>query len=131
MHVNSEQKYFEHPTPSLAKTSTLTLEQLWQETGFTPNTNQRDAILHVNGPLYLPAGPGSGKTRVLLWLTLNLCVFHGVSPEQIFLATFTDKAAFQLKEGLKQLFGLITTILVRLLMRWRCILEQFTRFVRG
>ena len=65
--------------------TTLSLGQLWQEVGFEPNPNQREAILHVDGPLYLPAGPGSGKTRVLLWRTLNLCVFHGVSPEEIYL----------------------------------------------
>lgn len=89
-------------------TSTVSLEQLWREVGFEPNTNQREAILHVDGPLYLPAGPGSGKTRVLLWRTLNLCVFHGVQPEEIYLSTFTEKAAHQLKEGLRGLFGLVT-----------------------
>jgi len=89
-------------------TSAVTLEQLWQEVGFEPNVNQREAILHVQGPLYLPAGPGSGKTRVLLWRTLNLCAFHGVQPEEIYLSTFTEKAAHQLKEGLRTLFGLVT-----------------------
>ncbi len=38
------------------------IERLWQQAGFTPNPAQRDAILHVAGPLYLPADPGSGKT---------------------------------------------------------------------
>jgi DNA helicase-2/ATP-dependent DNA helicase PcrA len=89
-------------------TKTLSLEQLWREVGFAPNANQHEAILHVDGPLYLPAGPGSGKTRVLLWRTLNLCVFHGVHPEEIYLSTFTEKAAYQLKEGLRSLFGLVT-----------------------
>ena len=53
--------------------------------GFSPNAQQRDAIRHTDGPLFLTAGPGSGKTRVLLWRTLNLIVFHGVTPEDIFL----------------------------------------------
>lgn len=88
----------------------LRLENLWQFAGFTPNESQRDAILHTDGPLYLTAGPGSGKTRVLLWRTVNLIVFHGVSPEEIFLSTFTEKAAFQLKEGLRTLLGLVTNI---------------------
>ncbi|GIV69942.1 ATP-dependent helicase [Caldilinea sp.] len=82
------------------------VEQLWQLVGFQPNQAQRAAILHADGPLYLPAGPGSGKTRVLLWRTLNLIVFHGVPPEAIFLSTFTEKAARQLKEGLRALLGL-------------------------
>jgi DNA helicase-2/ATP-dependent DNA helicase PcrA len=89
-------------------TAGITIEDLWREAGFTPNQVQREAILHVHGPLYLPAGPGSGKTRVLLWRTLNLCVFHGVQPEQVFLSTFTEKAAFQLKEGLRALLGQVT-----------------------
>lgn len=87
----------------------ITLEQLWSKVGFTPNESQRCAIEHVTGPLYLPAGPGSGKTRVLLWRTLNLLVFHNVQPEEIFLATFTEKAALQLREGLRALLGHVTT----------------------
>ena len=84
----------------------LTIERLWKEVGFTPNENQRKAILHTNGPLLLTAGPGSGKTRVLLWRTVNLIVFHGVNPNKIFLSTFTTKAALQLKEGLRSLLGI-------------------------
>ena len=87
----------------------ITLEQLWRIVGFTPNNHQRRAIEHLDGPLYLPAGPGSGKTRVLLWRTLNLLVFHNVQPEEIFLATFTEKAAIQLREGLRALLGHATT----------------------
>lgn len=86
----------------------LTLNDLWNDVKFTPNSNQRDAILHVNNPLFLTAGPGSGKTRVILWRTLNLIVFHDIKPEEIFLSTFTEKAAFQLKQGLRSLLGLVT-----------------------
>lgn len=88
----------------------ITLKQLWREQNFKPNDNQKDAILHTDGPLFLPAGPGSGKTRVLLWRTLNLIVFHGVKPEEIFLSTFTEKAALQLKEGLRALLGMVTSL---------------------
>jgi DNA helicase-2/ATP-dependent DNA helicase PcrA len=86
----------------------ITLEQLWEQESFTPNDNQRRAILHTSGPLFLTAGPGSGKTRVLLWRTLNLIVFHDVRPAEIFLSTFTEKAAFQLKQGLLYLLGITT-----------------------
>ena len=86
-------------------TQVATLERLWQDFEFDPNNNQKKAIRHVEGPLYLPAGPGSGKTRVLLWRTLNLVVFHGVKPEEIFLSTFTEKAAHQLSEGLRTLLA--------------------------
>ena len=84
------------------------IETLWSEADFTPNKSQRKAILHTDGPLFLTAGPGSGKTRVLLWRTVNLIAFHDVRPEEIFLSTFTEKAAFQLREGLRTLLGLVT-----------------------
>src|SRR5438552_1114775 len=84
------------------------IETLWSEADFNPNESQRDAILHTEGPLFLTAGPGSGKTRVLLWRTVNLIAFQSVKPEEIFLSTFTEKAAFQLREGLRSLLGLVT-----------------------
>lgn len=84
------------------------IEHLWDEAKFKPNNNQAAAIKHVEGPLYLPAGPGSGKTRVLLWRTLNLIVFHDVRPEEIYLSTFTEKAALQLREGLRAMMGIVT-----------------------
>ena len=93
--------------------TSLTIQDLWdavRPNPFNPNPNQERAILHTSGPLFLTAGPGSGKTRVLLWRTLNLIVFHNVKPEEIFLSTFTEKAAFQLKEGLRSLLGLVTNL---------------------
>jgi superfamily I DNA/RNA helicase len=76
---------------SKTKTPEL-LNALWRDFEFEPNEEQRSAILHVDGPLFLPAGPGSGKTRVLLWRMVNLITTHGVLPEEIFLSTFTDNA---------------------------------------
>lgn len=88
----------------------VTLENLWRLSKFEPNEEQREAIQHVDGPLFLTAGPGSGKTRVLLWRAVNLIVFHGIKPEEIFLSTFTEKAAHQLKEGLRSSLGLVTNL---------------------
>lgn len=85
---------------------TLALSTLWKEFNFSPNSEQEQAITHTAGTLFLTAGPGSSKTRVLLWRTLNLIVFHGVKPTEIFLSTFTEKAAHQLREGLRSLRGL-------------------------
>src|SRR6516225_4345516 len=76
------------------------IQTLWGRANFSPSRRQREAILHTEGPLFLTAGPGSGKTRVLLWRTLNLIVFHDVPPEEIFLGTFTEKAARRLRQGL-------------------------------
>jgi DNA helicase-2/ATP-dependent DNA helicase PcrA len=43
----------------------LTLDGLFELHGFTPTEGQREAIISLDGPLFLMAGPGSGKTRVL------------------------------------------------------------------
>ena len=86
----------------------IQIENLWRKKGFKPNDNQREAILHMGGPLFLTAGPGSGKTRVLLWRTVNLLAIHDVRPDEIFLSTFTEKAAKQLRDGLLSLLGLVT-----------------------
>ncbi len=91
-------------------TNKIDFPSLWAAYNFAPNPQQEAAILHTEGPLFLTAGPGSGKTRVLLWRTLNLLVYHGVKPEEIFLSTFTEKAAHQLKEGLQTLLGLVTNL---------------------
>ena len=95
---------------SQLSSSPFKIEDLWKLAKFTPNDEQREAILHVNGPLYLTAGPGSGKTRVLLWRTVNLIVFHGIKSEEIYLSTFTEKAALQLKQGLQSLLGIVTNL---------------------
>ncbi len=86
----------------------VTLQTLWQDLGFAPNADQQRAILHTQGPLYLTAGPGSGKTSVLVWRTLNLIVFHHVPPDQIFLGTFTEKGAHQLRERLRGVLAAVT-----------------------
>lgn len=90
--------------------ASLTIERLWDEYNFIPNDDQEQAIRHVEGPLHLTAGPGSGKTRVLLWRTLNLLVFHEVKPDEIYLSTFTEKAARQLREGLQAMLGTVTNL---------------------
>ena len=84
------------------------IEYFWKLKGFKPNCEQKNAILHTDGPLFITAGPGSGKTRLILWRTFNLIVFHNVKPDEIFLSTFTKKAAHQLKEGLRSLLGMAT-----------------------
>ncbi|MBC8507630.1 MAG: ATP-dependent helicase [Chloroflexi bacterium] len=98
---------FESHLGILTQTS-LSIEKLWGLKKFAPNAEQREAFLHTDGPLYITAGPGSGKTRVLLWRAVNLIVFHGIRPEEIYLSTFTEKAAHQLTEGLRDLLGLVT-----------------------
>lgn len=77
------------------------IEDVFSACDFSPNASQKEAIITVNGPLLIIAGPGSGKTEVLIFRTLNLLLCHNVPSENILLCTFTEKAATQLKERLK------------------------------
>ena len=86
------------------------LNKLFARKKFKPNDSQREAITTLDGPLFLTAGPGSGKTRVLLWRVVNLIVNFNIKPDEIFLATFTEKAALQLKEGLQGLLSLASEL---------------------
>lgn len=60
------------------------------------NPQQLEAINHVDGPLLIIAGPGSGKTFTLVERIINLIKRHGVEPEALFVVTFTEKAAQEL-----------------------------------
>jgi len=64
------------------------------------NDAQKEAIGHTEGPLLVIAGPGSGKTLVLVLRTLNLLLRGVAEPEEIVLCTFTEKAAFELRDRL-------------------------------
>ncbi|MBR6079196.1 MAG: UvrD-helicase domain-containing protein [Treponema sp.] len=86
------------------------LADLFEQKKFRPNENQLWAIRHMDGPLLLTAGPGSGKTRVLLWRTLYLIAACGVKPEELFLSIFTEKAALQLRQGLQELLTLASSL---------------------
>ncbi len=60
------------------------------------NAQQLEAINHMEGPLLIIAGPGSGKTFTLVERILNLIQNYNVEPEALFVVTFTEKAAREL-----------------------------------
>ncbi len=62
----------------------------------TANPQQREAITSTDGPLLIIAGPGSGKTFTLVERVVYLITEKGVTPEQLMVVTFTDKAAQEL-----------------------------------
>ncbi len=61
------------------------------------NEEQREAVVTLQGPILVIAGPGSGKTRVIEYRVLNL-IRSGVDPKKILLLTFTKRAAKQMLE---------------------------------
>ena len=60
------------------------------------NDGQRKAISTSEGPVLITAGPGTGKTYTLVQRAIYLIQECGVKPEQILMATFTEKAAKEL-----------------------------------
>lgn len=67
------------------------------------NPAQEQAVRHDgSSPLWIIAGPGTGKTHTLAWLTLKRLLVDGESPERVVVTTFTRKAATELRVRLAQ-----------------------------
>ena len=69
------------------------------------NDAQKEAVLHLDGPLLIVAGAGSGKTKVLTSRIANIIKEKKAFPNQILAVTFTNKAAKEMQNRVSKILG--------------------------
>lgn len=69
------------------------------------NREQQQAMEHKNGPMLVLAGPGSGKTEVIIQRTRKLIQDYQAAPSSILVVTFTKAAAGQMRERFLHMMG--------------------------
>ncbi len=69
------------------------------------NKAQKEAVMHLDGPLLIVAGAGSGKTKVLTSRIANIIKEKKAFPNQILAVTFTNKAAKEMQSRVSKILG--------------------------
>ena len=69
------------------------------------NNSQKEAVMHIDGPLLIVAGAGSGKTKVLTSRIANIIKEKKAFPNQILAVTFTNKAAKEMQIRVSKMLG--------------------------
>ena len=73
------------------------------------NKAQKEAVMHLEGPLLIVAGAGSGKTKVLTSRIANIIKEKKAFPNQILAVTFTNKAAKEMQNRVSNILGAAAT----------------------
>ena len=73
------------------------------------NNAQKEAVLHIDGPLLIVAGAGSGKTKVLTSRIAHIIKKKKAYPNQILSVTFTNKAAKEMQTRVSKILGSTAT----------------------
>jgi DNA helicase-2/ATP-dependent DNA helicase PcrA len=73
------------------------------------NKAQKEAVLHIDGPLLIVAGAGSGKTKVLTSRIAHIIKEKRAFPNQILSVTFTNKAAKEMQTRVSKILGSTAT----------------------
>ncbi len=73
------------------------------------NKAQKEAVMHLDGPLLIVAGAGSGKTKVLTTRIANIIKEKKAFPNQILAVTFTNKAAKEMQIRVSKILGSTAT----------------------
>ena len=69
------------------------------------NNSQKEAVLHISGPLLIVAGAGSGKTKVLTSRIAHILDKNKAFPNEILAVTFTNKAAREMQIRVTKIMG--------------------------
>ena len=69
------------------------------------NSNQKKAVLNLDGPCLIVAGAGSGKTKVLTTKVAHIVKKGKALPNQILCVTFTNKAAKEMKDRVSKILS--------------------------
>jgi DNA helicase-2/ATP-dependent DNA helicase PcrA len=83
----------------------LTYDEKFEQIYQSLNSNQQEAVNHIDGPTMVIAGPGTGKTQILAARIANILKQTDTAPYQILCVTFTDAGVVAMRSRLESFIG--------------------------